>query len=122
MDNPLVVLTELDVLTDRDLVSRPGEVKNDLRLGTSRYFWKPLVPWFILWRGSARLSTHFEAAVAKLGGLVIGTVQWRILVFGGYRYCHEHDVERIFRDDILVRIDGRRSDIQKDYFPAYVRI
>ena len=36
-----------------------------------------------------------------------------MLIFGGYGYCHEYDVERVFRDGCLAPIGGGTSDVQK---------
>jgi len=61
-----------------------------------------------------RLSTHLEAAVAKLGGLSLEPFNGAVPIFRGYGYCHEYDVERIFRDNRLGPIGAGTSDIQKD--------
>lgn len=58
---------------------------------------------------------HLEAATAKLfvGDWSLQPANDAMLVFGGYGYCHEYDVERIFRDSRLAPIGGGTSDIQK---------
>lgn len=56
-----------------------------------------------------------EAACAKLflGDASLGPTNDALLVHGGYGYCHEYDVERVFRDARLAAIGGGTSDIQK---------
>jgi alkylation response protein AidB-like acyl-CoA dehydrogenase len=58
---------------------------------------------------------HLEAAVAKLfiGDWSLGPTNDAMLIMGGYGYCHEYDVERVFRDSRLAPIGGGTSDIQK---------
>ncbi|MFH1531689.1 MAG: acyl-CoA dehydrogenase family protein [Pseudomonadota bacterium] len=58
---------------------------------------------------------HLEAAVAKLfiGDWSLGPANDAVMVHGGYGYCHEYDVERIFRDGRLAPIGGGTSEIQK---------
>ena len=58
---------------------------------------------------------HLEAAVAKLfvGDWILGPSNDAILLHGGYGYCHEYNVERLFRDARLAPIGGGTSDIQK---------
>jgi len=36
-----------------------------------------------------------------------------MIIFGGYGYCHEYDVERNFRDSRLAPIGGGTSEINK---------
>jgi len=36
-----------------------------------------------------------------------------VVLFGGYGYCHEYEVERYFRDSRLAPIGGGTSEIQK---------
>jgi len=58
---------------------------------------------------------HLEAAVAKLfiGDWSLGPSNDAVVLHGGYGYCHEYDMERIFRDSRLAPIGGGTSDIQK---------
>ncbi len=58
---------------------------------------------------------HLEAAVAKLfvGDWSMGPANDAMILHGGYGYCHEYDMERIFRDSRLAPIGGGTSDIQK---------
>ncbi len=70
----------------------------------------------IAWcKDQGRPLNHLEAAVAKLfvGDWSLQPTNDAMLVFGGYGYCHEYDVERIFRDSRLAPIGGGTSDIQK---------
>lgn len=68
------------------------------------------------WRkDQGRPLNHLEASVAKLfvGDWSLKPFNDAVVVFGGYGYCHEYDVERIFRDNRLGPIGGGTSDIQK---------
>jgi len=58
---------------------------------------------------------HLAAAVAKLfvGDWSLEPINDAMVLMGGYGYCHEYDVERIFRDGRLAPIGGGTSDIQK---------
>ena len=58
---------------------------------------------------------HLEAAVAKLfvGDWSLSPANEAVLIHGGYGYCHEYDVERIFRDGRLAPIGGGTSEVQK---------
>ena len=58
---------------------------------------------------------HLEAAIAKLfvGDWSLHPTHDAVLLHGGYGYCHEYDVERVFRDGRLAPIGGGTSDIQK---------
>jgi butyryl-CoA dehydrogenase len=70
----------------------------------------------IAWcKDQGRPLNHLEAAVAKLfvGDWSIGPTNDAMLIFGGYGYCHEYDVERVFRDGRLAPIGGGTSDVQK---------
>lgn len=70
----------------------------------------------IAWcKDQGRPLNHLEAAVAKLfiGDWSLQPVNDAMMVFGGYGYCHEYDVERIFRDCRLAPIGGGTSDIQR---------
>ena len=70
----------------------------------------------IAWRkDQGRPLNHLEAAVAKLfvGDWSLKPTNDALLVLGGYGYCHEYDVERVFRDSRLAPIGGGTSDIQK---------
>jgi butyryl-CoA dehydrogenase len=70
----------------------------------------------IAWcKDQGRPLNHLEASVAKLfvGDWSLKPFNDGVLVFGGYGYCHEYDVERIFRDNRLGPIGGGTSDIQK---------
>ena len=62
-----------------------------------------------------RPLNHLEAAVAKLfvGDWSLAPTNDAMVLFGGYGYMHEYDVERIFRDSRLAPIGGGTSDIQK---------
>jgi butyryl-CoA dehydrogenase len=70
----------------------------------------------IAWcKDQGRPLNHLEAAIAKLfvGDWSLGPTNDALQVFGGYGYCHEYDVERIFRDGRLAPLGGGTSDIQK---------
>jgi butyryl-CoA dehydrogenase len=70
----------------------------------------------IAWcKDQGRPLNHLEAAVAKLfvGDWSLGPTNDAMLIHGGYGYCHEYDVERIFRDSRLAPIGGGTSDVQK---------
>ena len=58
---------------------------------------------------------HLDAAVAKLfvGDESLRPCNDAMVLHGGYGYCHEYDVERVFRDGRLAPIGGGTSDIQK---------
>jgi len=70
----------------------------------------------IAWcKDQGRPLNHLEAAVAKLfiGDWSLPVMNDAMVLHGGYGYCHEFDVERIFRDSRLAPIGGGTSDIQK---------
>ncbi len=70
----------------------------------------------IAWcKDQGRPLNHLEAAVAKLfvGDWSLEPANDAIVLFGGYGYCHEYGMERIFRDSRLAPIGGGTSDIQK---------
>ncbi|MFW5874785.1 MAG: acyl-CoA dehydrogenase family protein, partial [bacterium] len=70
----------------------------------------------IAWcKDQGRPLNHLEAAVAKLfvGDWCMGPANDAMVLFGGYGYCHEYNMERIFRDSRLAPIGGGTSDIQK---------
>ncbi len=70
----------------------------------------------IAWcKDQGRPLNHLEAAVAKLfvGDWSLKPTNDALLVLGGYGYCHEYDLERVFRDSRLAPIGGGTSDIQK---------
>ncbi|MBW1987974.1 MAG: acyl-CoA dehydrogenase family protein [Deltaproteobacteria bacterium] len=70
----------------------------------------------IAWcKDQGRPLNHLEAAVAKLfvGDWSLSPSNDAMMIFGGYGYCHEYEVERIFRDSRLAPIGGGTSDIQK---------
>lgn len=58
---------------------------------------------------------HLYASVAKLflGDWNMGPMNAAVTLHGGYGYCHEYSVERIFRDGRLAAIGGGTSDIQR---------
>ncbi len=61
-------------------------------------------------------SVNFmEAAVAKLfvGDWSLSPTNDAVMLHGGYGYCHEYQMERIFRDVRVAPIGGGTSDIQK---------
>ncbi|RME23486.1 MAG: acyl-CoA dehydrogenase, partial [Deltaproteobacteria bacterium] len=62
-----------------------------------------------------RRFNHLEAAVAKLyvGDRSLGPANDAVTLMGGYGYCREYEVERIFRDSRLAPIGGGTSEIQK---------
>jgi alkylation response protein AidB-like acyl-CoA dehydrogenase len=66
-------------------------------------------------KDQGRALNHLEAAVAKLfvGDWSMTPANAGVTLHGGYGYCHEYDVERIFRDSRLGSIGGGTSDIQK---------
>ena len=70
----------------------------------------------IAWcKDQGRPLNHLEAAIAKLfvGDWSLGPANDAMVLFGGYGYCHEYEVERYFRDSRLAPIGGGTSDIQK---------
>jgi len=70
----------------------------------------------IAWcKDQKRPLNHLEAAVAKLfiGDWSMAPANDAVVLHGGYGYCHEYDMERIFRDSRLAPIGGGTSDIQK---------
>jgi butyryl-CoA dehydrogenase len=70
----------------------------------------------IAWcKDQGRPLNHLEAAVAKLfvGDWSLGPTNDAMLIHGGYGYCHEYDVERVFRDSRLAPLGGGTSDVQK---------
>jgi hypothetical protein len=70
----------------------------------------------IAWlKDQGRPVNHLDAAVAKLfvGDWSLGPVNDAVVLHGGYGYCHEYDVERVFRDSRLAPIGGGTSEIQK---------
>lgn len=70
----------------------------------------------IAWcKDQGRPLNHLEAAVAKLfiGDWSLAPTNDAMLILGGYGYCHEYDVERVFRDSRLAPIGGGTSDVQK---------
>jgi len=70
----------------------------------------------IAWcKDQGRPLNHLEAAVAKLfvGDWSLKPMNDAMVLFGGYGYCHEYDMERIFRDSRIAPIGGGTSDIQK---------
>jgi butyryl-CoA dehydrogenase len=76
---------------------------------------RPLV-YRIAWcKDQGRPLNHLEAAIAKLfvGDWSLGPTNDAMVLHGGYGYCHEYDVERVFRDSRLAPIGGGTSDIQK---------
>jgi hypothetical protein len=66
-------------------------------------------------KDQGRPLNHLEAAVTKLfvGDWSLQPTNDAIMIHGGYGYCHEYDVERVFRDGRLAAIGGGTSDIQK---------
>lgn len=70
----------------------------------------------IAWcKDQGRPVNHLEAAIAKLfvGDWSLQPANDAVVLHGGYGYCHEYDVERVFRDSRLAPIGGGTSDIQK---------
>ena len=70
----------------------------------------------IAWcKDQGRPLNHLEAAVAKLfvGDWSLRPSNDAMVLFGGYGYCHEYEVERCFRDSRLAAIGGGTSEIQK---------
>ncbi|MBI5501421.1 MAG: acyl-CoA dehydrogenase family protein [Deltaproteobacteria bacterium] len=70
----------------------------------------------IAWlKDRGRGVNHLDAAVAKLfaGDESLRPCNDAVVLHGGYGYCHEYDVERVFRDGRLAPIGGGTSDIQK---------
>ncbi len=75
-----------------------------------------LLVYRIAWcKDQGRPLNHLEAAVAKLfvGDGILEPSNNAMMIHGGYGYCHEYEVERIFRDARLAPIGGGTSDIQK---------
>ena len=70
----------------------------------------------IAWcKDQGRPLNHLEAAIAKLfvGDWGLRPANDAMVLFGGYGYCHEYEVERSFRDSRLAPIGGGTSEIQK---------
>ena len=70
----------------------------------------------IAWcKDQGRPLNHLEAAVTKLfiGDGSLAAANHAVTLLGGYGYCHEYDMERIFRDSRLAAIGGGTSEIQK---------
>lgn len=70
----------------------------------------------IAWcKDQGRPLNHLEAAIAKLfvGDWSLGPTNDAMILHGGYGYCHEYDMERVFRDGRLAPIGGGTSDVQK---------
>ncbi len=70
----------------------------------------------IAWcKDQGRPLNHLEAAVAKLfiGDWSLEPANAAMSLMGGYGYCHEYEMERIFRDGRLAPIGGGTSEIQK---------
>ena len=70
----------------------------------------------IAWcKDQGRPLNHLEAAVAKLfvGDWSLRPANDAMVLFGGYGYCHEYEVERYFRDSRLAPIGGGTSEITK---------
>ena len=70
----------------------------------------------IAWcKDQGRPLSHLEAAIAKLfvGDWSLGPTNDAVTLHGGYGYCREYDVERVFRDGRLAPIGGGTSEIQK---------
>lgn len=70
----------------------------------------------IAWcKDQGRPLNHLEAAIAKLfvGDWSLGPTNDAVTLHGGYGYCREYDVERVFRDGRLAPIGGGTSEIQK---------
>ncbi len=70
----------------------------------------------IAWcKDQGRPLNHLEAAVAKLfiGDWSLQPANDAVTLHGGYGYCHEYDVERIFRDSRLAPIGGGTSEVQR---------
>jgi alkylation response protein AidB-like acyl-CoA dehydrogenase len=76
---------------------------------------RPLVYRTAWCKDQGRPLNHLEAAVAKLflGDWSLVPANQAMMIHGGYGYCHEYDVERIFRDSRLAPIGGGTSEIQK---------
>ncbi|RLB56531.1 MAG: acyl-CoA dehydrogenase [Deltaproteobacteria bacterium] len=66
-------------------------------------------------KDQGRPLNHLEAAVAKLfvGDWSLEPANAAMTLLGGYGYCHEYELERIFRDGRLASIGGGTSEIQK---------
>jgi len=66
-------------------------------------------------KDQGRPLNALEAACAKLfvGDASLRPTNDAVVLHGGYGYCHEYDVERVFRDTRLAAIGGGTSDIQK---------
>ncbi len=70
----------------------------------------------IAWcKDQGRPLNHLEAAVAKLflGDWSLGPANDAVTLMGGYGYCHEYDMERVFRDSRLAPIGGGTSEVQR---------
>ncbi|MEW5722429.1 MAG: acyl-CoA dehydrogenase family protein [Thermodesulfobacteriota bacterium] len=70
----------------------------------------------IAWcKDQGRPLNHLEAAVAKLflGDWSLGPASDAVTLHGGYGYCHEYDMERVFRDRGLAPIGGGTSEVQR---------
>jgi butyryl-CoA dehydrogenase len=70
------------------------------------------IAWY---KDQGRPLNNLEAAIAKLfvGDWSLGPANAAVTLHGGYGYCHEYEVERIFRDSRITSIGGGTSEIQK---------
>ena len=66
-------------------------------------------------KDQGRPLNHLEAAVAKLflGDWALAPINGAMTILGGYGYCHEYDIERVFRDSRLAPIGGGTSEVQR---------
>ncbi len=88
------------------------------KLTNLRLFWEAArgLVYRVAWcKDQGRPLNHLEAAVAKLfiGDASLGPAHDAVTLLGGYGYCREYEVERIFRDSRLAPIGGGTSEIQK---------
>jgi len=74
-------------------------------------------------RDQGRSMNDLEAAVAKLfiADWSLGVFNDAMILHGGYGYCHDYDVERVFRDTRLTAIGGGTTDIQKVVISTFIQ-
>jgi len=73
----------------------------------------------IAWcKDQGRPLNHLEAAVAKLfvGDWSLAPANDAVVLFGGYGYCHEYEVERYFRTAVLLPSEEEPRRSRKESF------
>lgn len=76
---------------------------------------RPLV-YRIAWcKDQGQPINHLEAAITKLflGDWSLVPIDNAFVIHGSYGYCHEYDIEKLYRDSRLLPVAGGTSEIQK---------